>query len=306
MIRLYCGVCESKWNHHPVAPGEYACVSPVNGSSERTHGKTSVVIPEGTKVIQDSGAFSDSHIHRLTFEAALKRQIDHAIQYKYADKITHRASYDLLIDEVWENGNRHKRRWTVDAASDAVEHTVAAAEYLSKNRNGLGLILSAQGVDENQYLECVKRIIPYLDTERDFLGLGGWCITGKLPKAMMGVFTRTINLVVPYAAEYGIKHIHIWGVMYAPALGQLLYQCDQHGITLSTDSVGPSTRPAAFGVWGYADWKDKSYKVAPVETRGLERARHVQEVTAWLNRFRQTQYYPGYDNGKPRLVSLFE
>jgi hypothetical protein len=306
MIRLYCGIAETRWNHHPVAPGAYACVSPVKGKSARTHAKNSVFVPTGVKVIQDSGAFSDSHIHRLSFEAAYARQLAHAEQYHYADNITHRASYDLLIDEVWTDGNRHKRRWSVVEAEEAVTKTIAAAEYAARTRHNWGLVQSAQGVTAQQYLRCVERVIPHMDMQRDMLGLGGWCITGKMPKVMMGVFQQTIERVIPYAARQGVKHVHIWGVLYAPALGLLLHQCDLHGLTLSTDSVGPSTRPAAFGTWGYADWVDKTYRKAPVETRGLERARHVQATIDWLQRFRHTQYYPTYDTGQPRQMSLFQ
>lgn len=289
-VRFYCGIAEKRWNHHPVAPGAYACISPVKGASARTHTKNSVYVPEGVQVIQDSGAFSDSHIHRLPFQAALDRQIAHAEQYDYADKITHRASYDLLIDEVWDNGNRFKRRWSVEAAEGAVTETIAAARFLDKNRGQIGLIQSAQGVDADQYLRCVQRITPLIDPERDILGLGGWCIIGKMPKVMMPTFRETILKVIPFATKAGIQRVHIWGVVYPKALGELLWMCDQHGLSLSTDSVGASTKPV-FGEWGYGDWIDRAYQRPGVETRGIERARHVQATVTWLNNFRNSQYF---------------
>lgn len=290
-VRFYCGLGEKRWNYHPIEPGQYACVSPVKGKSARTKAKTPVYVPPGVEVIQDSGAFSDNWSSRLTFEAALLRQIAHAEQYGYADMITHRASYDLLIDEVWDGGNRHKRRWTVEAAESAVNETVAAAEYIVQHRNGLGLVLSAQGVDAPQYLDCVKRITPLLDNDRDILGLGGWCIIGKMPTAMLGVFRDTIRAVVPYAAAQGVRRVHIWGVIFPYALGELLWMCDQHGIALSTDSAGPTLQPV-LNRWGYGDWIDRAY-VRPQDTQliGAERARHVTATIEWLNRLETTVYY---------------
>lgn len=305
-LTFYCGLNEKRWNRHPVAPGEYSCVAPVYGSSARTRRVNSVTVPAGSAVIQDSGAFSDNLGDRLTFAAALERQKRHADKYGYAQQITHRASYDLLIDEVWTDGNRTKRRWTVEQAESAVEETVRAAEFLADHREGLRLVQSAQGVDAAQYLECVKRVIPTMDIQRDVLGLGGWCIIGKLPKVMQPVFKETVKAIIPYAASQGVKQVHIWGVLYAPALAALLHACDQYEIAVSTDSSGASTRPA-FGSWGYADWTDVSYKRPPVETRGLERARHVEAVRNWLTNFRTSTYYCELSHPvKPIQMALFD
>lgn len=301
-IRLYCGINERQWNHHPVAPGPYACVAPVYGTSARTKTVNSVYVPSGAEVIQDSGAFSDNWTSRLTFDAALDRQLAHAERYAYAAQITHRASYDLLIDEVWEDGNRHKRRWTESAAGSAVDETVAAAEYAAKHRQG-GLILSAQGVTARQYLSCVDRIVPLLETG-DILGLGGWCVIGKWPTAMMPVFRETIRLVVPSAAARGVKRMHIWGVIYPRALGELLWLCDACDIALSTDSAGPSVKPC-MGEWGYGDWRDRSYRAVPAAVRGLERARHVAQTRAWLECLEATRYYRQAPEPNPKQLELF-
>lgn len=287
-VTFYCGVSEMVWNWHPTAPGPYTCISPVYGRSASKKRVNTVRIPTETEVIQDSGAFSDSWADRFSFEAALDRQIEHAERYDYVGKLTHRASYDLLIDEVWTDGNRYKRRWSENDAEAAVDETVAAAEYIAKHRSNVGLILSAQGVTADQYLRCAERVIPYLEAG-DILGLGGWCITGKMPRVMMPTFRETIRIVVPYAARCGVKRIHIWGVIHAPALGELLWMCNQHEIALSTDSAGPSVRPA-FGRWGYADWTDRNYKKPSTEILGLERARHVEAVRAWLSRLQSTRY----------------
>lgn len=306
MITFYCGLSETVWNHHPVAPGSHTCISPVYGSSEKKQRMTSVRVPADTAIIQDSGAFSDSWATRLSFPAALDRQIAHAERYGYTHQITHRASYDLLIDEVWTDGNRYKRRWSVAEAESAVDETIAAAKYLADNRHGLKLTQSAQGVDAPQYLRCTEQVLDYLQPG-DWFGLGGWCIIGKMPKRMLPVFRETLRSVIPYAAKRGVQHVHIWGVIYPFALGELLWMCDQHGITLSTDSAGPSRNPA-FGQWGYGNWRDNSYKKPSVETLGLDRARHVAETRDWLQGLRNTHFYaePMIEKPKPFQLSFLD
>src|SRR6185436_14696669 len=65
----------------------------------------------------DSGAFTDPPHKRLTPEAALERQL--AWEGYASDKwgapfqAAGLVSYDLLIDEKWIAGQRHKRRWLV-------------------------------------------------------------------------------------------------------------------------------------------------------------------------------------------------
>lgn len=290
-VRLYCGVSETAWNHHPVACGEFACVSPVKGASVRTKTKNRVYIPDGSSVLQDSGAFQDSWGDRLSFEQALERQRQHASEYNYTEKIIGRVSYDLLIDEVWQDGQRSKKRWNVQDAAKAITETIAAAEYLkAHNEENYPLFLSVQGVDSLQYFECAKEIIPMLDLERDTLGLGGWCIIGKLPKVMIPVFRDTINQVIPYAAAEGVKRIHIFGVIYPNALGELLWICNQYGIELSTDSASPAIHPV-FGEWGFGEWRDNSYTRPATDIRGLERARHVAITRAWLDNLHCTKWH---------------
>jgi hypothetical protein len=87
-----------------------------------------------------------------------------------------------------------------------------------------------------------------------------------------------------------VQQVHIWGVCFAEALGKLLRLCDEHGIVLSTDSMGPSIRPAN-GRWGYAEWIDHTGRKPPCEILGLGRARHVAQTRAWLAQFRNTLHY---------------
>jgi hypothetical protein len=299
-VNLFCGISETKWNYHPVSPGGFACISPVKGASERTKAENRVFVPSGTLVGQDSGAFQDSWGHRLSFQQALDRQRRHAEKYRYAEKIVWRVSYDVLIDEVWQDGGRSKKRWTVEQAKAAVAETIAAAAFLqAHNSEDYPLCLSVQGVDSAQYMECAKAVIPMLDLDRDTLGLGGWCIIGKMPKVMMPVFEDTILQLVPYAANQGVKRLHIFGVIYPNALGKLLFMTNRYGLELSTDSASPCMHPI-FGEWGYGEWRNNGYSRPPVEIRGQERARHVRDTRAWLENLHCTSWHKEPVAPKPK------
>jgi hypothetical protein len=267
-------------------------------------------------VLVDSAAFSDKTDERLSFQDARDRQIAHAYRFGYVDRVSHLASYDLLIDEKWLDGERCKIRWTRSEAASAVQETVEAAHYLAGQRKilrgvfgrSVGLALSAQGVEVEQYMHCVKQIVPLME-EGDMLGLGGWCITGLLPDAILPSFCEIMSEVIPYLGTKGIKRVHVWGVIFPEALGYLLYLCDQAGIQLSTDSSGPSRYPT-MGQWGYGSWRDSGYKKPSVLAsckvtdeqgrkaptcepgtfcQGLERARHVKLTREWLAHFRERE-----------------
>ena len=45
--------------------------------------------------------------------------------------------------------------------------------------------------------------------------------------------------MLPHVAAAGVPHVHIFGVLYQHALGGLVWLCDQHGLTVSTDSTAP-------------------------------------------------------------------
>lgn len=313
-IRFYCGIGEPTYNHHPVACGPYACVSPVCGRTDRAGvteaaRRNKVYVPTGARVIQDSGAFSDGPTHRLSYAEALERQIAHAHYYKYTAQVTHRASYDVLIDEAWQDHVRHKARWSEEAAQMAVEATVAAAAFLDAHRgSSIGCIMSVQGVTPAQYRECAVQVLRYVEPDRDMVGLGGWCILGKQP-SLLPVFRETMQLVIPLLAQHGVTQVHLWGVCATAPLRELLALCDRYHLHLSTDSMGPSVRPMR-GAWGYGSWRDGSYTKPVVRdscrvrtvsgyhapmclpgTRcaGLERARHVQLTRDWLANFRERE-----------------
>ena len=76
------------------------------------------------KALLDSGAFSDFWSERLSPEEALERQLSWECKasqlWKQPWQSFGLVSYDLLIDETWVAGKRHKQRWTVKQAEDAV------------------------------------------------------------------------------------------------------------------------------------------------------------------------------------------
>lgn len=193
----------------------------------------------------DSGAFTDSPAGRLTPDAALGRQLrwEERAGAKWGQPWQAHAlvSYDLLIDETWTpDGERHKRRWTVQAAERAVRETVDAAGYLARQRETLAprrLVLACQGVDPIQYAECAAGVLAHAQPG-DWFGLGGWCILGRHTR-LLPTFWTTLYSVLPLVAWAGVRHVHIFGVMWQRALGGLLWLADQHGLAVSTDSSAP-------------------------------------------------------------------
>jgi hypothetical protein len=220
------------------------------------HRPPSAAYADPAKVIGllDSGAFSDQPADRLTPEGALARQF--RFELKAAERWETESwhayalvSYDLLIDEFWIDGMRHKRRWTVEAAEWAVRVTIEAAAYLNAERARVEprrLVLACQGVDEMQYDECVAEVLRSARSH-DWIGLGGWCILGRFT-SWLPTFWATLYRVLPRIARAGVSHVHIFGVLYQPALGGLLWLADQHGLTVSTDSAAPVLN---------CTWKDK-------------------------------------------------
>jgi len=336
-IQFYCGLNEKYWNYHAVSPGTHVCIAPVTsihveekktGEKRRKLVKTQVLIDEKKikHILVDSGAFSDGielkdgqivRNHRLSFDHALQRQIAHAYDFRYAHLVESLVSYDLLIDEVWQDGERSKQRWSVDAAEFAVEETIKAAQYLSRERRQIDrvfghhvrLVLSAQGVEAEQYARCAAEIVKVMQSD-DIFGLGGWCITGLIRHVMLPAAASILPGVFEVLGKAGVKRVHVFGVILPKLLGFLLYLCDLYGIRLSTDSAGPATEPARNGNWGYGSWTNPKYKkpfslescrvidedgnkaptCAPgTHCAGLERIRHVALTHEYLANFRECE-----------------
>jgi hypothetical protein len=232
----------------------------------------------------DSGTFTDPPHKRLTPAGALDRQL---AWEGWATRIWESepwqasalVSYDLLIDEKWIAGEKHKRRWSIAEGEGAVAETVAAARYLASEREKIEprtLVLSCQGVDAYQYQECVTEVLKVAQPH-DWIGLGGWCIIG-MRQAWRPTFWQTMRLVLPQIAKAGIKHVHIFGVLFLKAVGGLLWLADECGLAVSTDS----TAPVLACTW--KNWKKAG-------------ARHPywRDNVAWwkdtLANLRQTDYY---------------
>ena len=195
----------------------------------------------GVNALLDSGAFSDDLDDRLTPEQALDRQF--AWERRAAERWQEPwtayafASYDMLIDETWENGRRYKRRWSAAAAEHAVRATVEAAAYLVSQRERLAgrqLVLGCQGVTPEQYADCVIEILK-LAGPQDWIGLGGWCILGR-SKRLLPSFWKTLYLIMPRIRDAGILSVHLFGVLWEKALGGFLWIADRYGLAISTDS----------------------------------------------------------------------
>lgn len=299
-IRLYTGLNHRTWNHHRAEPGPYACISPIVGHGQGKFQPTPVHVPPDCRILQDSGAYGEPlsrFNRRLTFAYALRRQEEHAAKYDYADKIAYRASYDLLVDH--RLSNRQIVRADEVAGVEAADYTIRAAKFLAKHRNGYNLALNAQGSTPEQYLHCVQQIVPLLQPD-DVIGLGGWCVLGRVP-SLMADFLETLALVIPFCAQEGVRRVHVYGCIFFPALAALLAICDHYGISISTDSAFPSFAPR-IGKWGYGSWRRNAYRRPPVlpsckdqscppGTRclGMECIRHVAEVRNWLASFRERE-----------------
>lgn len=361
-IEFYCGLNEKYWNYHQVEPGTHACIAPVTtitkedkatGKETRVLRKSQVLIDprKVTNILLDSGAFSDTieldekgniiESKRLSYEHALDRQIGHAFEFHYASLVTEIVSYDLLIDEVWKNGERSKARWTIESAEYAVRETVEAARYLASQRKRIdhifghhvNLVLSAQGVEAEQYKRCAESIMPYME-DGDVFGLGGWCITGLRRHEMLPAAAMILPGVFDVLGISNVKRVHVFGVILPALLGFLLHLCDLHGIRLSTDSSGPCREPAEHGRWGYGSWTDPTYKKRAPQTlesckvtdacgnkapkcspgthcKGLERARHVAMTREYLADFRNREpdlvkLLPVAEYYQPSLLNLME
>ena len=287
-VRLYVGADAQNIQRRRFNLTGYRCFSGAYGPKSRFTAEEAA----GITGILDSGAFSDPWEKRLTPDVALERQLRWEREaerwWRYPWKAEAFVSYDLLIDEVWTGGTREKRRWSVEQAEQAVETTVQAAAYLASQRERLAprkLILAAQGVDWRQYEECTAGVLEHI-TATDWFGLGGWCILGWF-KSWIPQFWATCRRVLPMVAAKGVKHIHIFGVMYRPVLGGLLWLADQHGLTVSTDSSGPAMA---------VTWKDGK-KAGAVRPTWEENCQWWIDALASL---RSSEYY--HEPPRPELA----
>jgi hypothetical protein len=235
-------------------------------------------------VFLDSGTFVDPLNQRLTQEAALLRLIrwktvmSNLAEYPIVPKWV--ATYPPLIDETWVEGEggsleRKKQRWDLKQAERAVAEAIESAQYFAQNRRFFApgnLIFDVQGVDSYQYMECLSEIIKFA-SPTDAIGLGGWCILG-MRRELMPEFWKTMWKVIPAIAASPVRHVHIFGVAYQPALGGLLALCDRYGLTLSSDSFTPIRATLGTAKGGHRKYWRDSIAYYQTAVSSLRQSRH--------------------------------
>lgn len=188
----------------------------------------------------DSGTFSDPIEQRITPEQALVRQLDWETRASKKLGIQWNcqaiASYDFVISKAL----RLKNVQLTLNTKTAIDITVDAAKYLASQRQYLKprrLILGCQGINTEQYYQCVLRVLEYAD-DNDWLGLGGWTNLG-MNRSLLPSFHEILHRCIPLIATSGVCHIHLYGVLLEQALAPLLFLADRYQLTVSCDSNRP-------------------------------------------------------------------
>ena len=239
-VKFFVSKCHQTLNSVPYNPEQITpnlCLNP--------YYKVKLLPEYEVNYILDSGAFQDVKGIRLSFEDALNRQLSF-------EKMVGRdayaiVSYDHLVDEQMVDGVQVKVRVSEDVGQDYVNETIAAARYLSDNRQKLGsrkLILSCQGANEYQYLDCLDAI---LDIARpgDIIGFGGFCILSK-SKEYENQFYKVVTKGMPKIRDAGIDRVHIFGMGVFRALVQTDIFARMNGIECSYDTSAAEIN-AVFG-----------------------------------------------------------
>lgn len=207
----------------------------------------------------DSGAFQDIGKRRLEPRQALEAQLRFEEQLRWwtGDHSFHFETIFIYddpagVDEAIIDGVKIKVRGDEKSAVPAVANTLAAARYYATQRKhiqgGIGWV--GQGIDADQYLACVRAQLPYFK-RGDVLGLGGFCIWGRMPKQMRETAHETIGRVVNAARFRGVRDFHLLGVMYAPGISWAARLARQRRVRFSTDGSAPE-QAACIGGRGYA------------------------------------------------------
>jgi hypothetical protein len=194
-------------------------------------------LPSGDcHVLLDSGAFGDVRRGRITFQEALQRQLDYEERCAFVSERL--VSYDMLIDEQLQGDRQIKSRWPRENGWQAVETTIAAAEFLVSRRRELAprqLVLSCQGVTVEQYEACMEAILEIAEPQ-DCIGLGGWCIVGQR-RELASLFWQAMDTVLPMIAAKGIKDVHIFGLAWVAIMKEWAVKCRDLGLRASNDTT---------------------------------------------------------------------
>lgn len=239
-LRFFVSRVNDVLNSRPYRPEletPYLCLNPYY----------KVHLTEGADVryLLDSGAFQDVKGNRMSYEDALERQL------KFEKTVGRQAyaivSYDYLVDEQMIDGKQTKRRVSKEIGEKYVEHTLEAAEYLVSRRDELGdrkLVLSCQGSDTDQYLDCLEQVIA-LAKPGDIIGLGGYCILSK-SKSYEEQYYSVLREGFPMIRDAGINRVHVFGMGVFRALVQTDVFGRMNGIDCSYDTSAAEVN-AVFG-----------------------------------------------------------
>lgn len=239
-MRFYVSKCNNTLNavqYSPETITPYLCLNP--------YYKVNLDKNRNVSYILDSGAFQDVKGRRLSFNDALARQLSFEKTVgRPAEAI---VSYDHLVDEQMVDGVQSKKRVDRDIGKEYVEETIAAAEYLSSKRDELGerkLVLSCQGADVAQYLDCLDAILE-IARPGDIIGFGGYCILSK-DKRYEEEFYHVVTKGIPRIKEAGIDRVHIFGMGVFRALVQADIFARMNGVECSYDTSAAEIN-AVFG-----------------------------------------------------------
>jgi hypothetical protein len=206
----------------------------------------------------DSGAFQDIGRARLFPWQALDAQLRYEEQLRWwtGDQTFHFEALFIYddpagVDEAVIDGIKVKVRGTEKSAAAAVESTLDAARYYSTQRKHIRARIGwvGQGIDAAQYMGCVRAMLPYF-RRGDIIGLGGFCIWGRMPRRMRDTAHETIARVVNWGRRRGIREYHMLGVMYAPAVQWAAGLARVRRVRFSTDGSAPE-QAACIGGRGY-------------------------------------------------------
>ena len=229
-MRYYVSKSHNRLNGMPFRPELITndlCLNP----------RYSAAVCRKANILLDSGAFQDVRDNqRLSFQNALQRQLVFENQQNFISECI--VSYDRIVDEKLEkNIGQIKERVDFKTAEKYVAETINAAKYLADNRNELKprkLILSCQGVEINQYLNCIEEILSFSE-KGDIIGFGGFCIIGQKPKYENDYF-EILKKSIPLIKLKNIKRIHLFGVGVFKTLVKTEIICQKYHIQPSYDT----------------------------------------------------------------------
>jgi hypothetical protein len=232
---------------------------PIHGPCCTSAARMGYPVSRPSEVLLDSGAFSETQEARLTFEEALARQFrwEKGARRKFGRDfcVDHFVAYDALMPSFLKDGDPEVKRIE---GEKRLAMTQAAAEYFDSRRARIEprtLVLPIQGYSVDSYVSCCKTV---LDAARpgDWLGLGGWCRIGQ-ERLRWRDFRKVVAEVTWRTKRAGLRHIHLFGVLWLSALATFQWYCDEHGLSCSTDSTLPAN---AF--WRYTQAAPASLAVA--------------------------------------------